>query len=148
MKNRLRNSAHCTTRAHCLVCRAKTPAGEAWRLSVAKVFEDVEGADWQCPEGFSWGLAERPAPAPAQAAEPREKVRANVKERYEALKAALADGKAAGLPNVAEIAELLRVTDAALALHGARLGPCWQKRQRERVLRSYDLQRLRRRESA
>jgi len=46
-------SPHCHREAHCGTCR-NLEGGRAWRQQIAERFV-VEGVDWPCPHGKSWG---------------------------------------------------------------------------------------------
>lgn len=46
-------SSICRGRSHCGLCRELSPDGEAFRESVAKVY-NVEGRDFACPHGLEW----------------------------------------------------------------------------------------------
>lgn len=70
MKLPFYESPVCASRAHCAACRNQSPAGQAWREQIAKLYQfDPHG---NCPHGIAWSITIDPAKplAPAVASQP------------------------------------------------------------------------------
>ena len=50
---------HCQSKAHCQICR-NHDGGRAWRKQILSIFKTEVGEDFECPEGFAWGISEPP----------------------------------------------------------------------------------------
>lgn len=53
MKPRFKDVLSCEKRAHCRLCRSIS-GGRSFRDSILALFPELEGTDFECPEGLPW----------------------------------------------------------------------------------------------
>jgi hypothetical protein len=130
------DSIHCTSEAHCKLCRGKH-LGRDLRASWSKKF-NIDKVDFDCPKGYEWDYKPRYRPA-LHVSDDGAKTEIPYNLRYDAIKKESLD-----INSSTEEWETIKVTikgtDLNIANHPEN-SPCWIRKQKLRVIEMYQIMR-------
>jgi hypothetical protein len=129
-------SIHCTSGAHCKLCRGKN-TGRDLRTSWAKKW-GISEIDFECPKGYEWDFKPKYRPA-LHVAEDGTKTEIPFDQRYDAIKKESLEATSIG-EEWETIKTTIKGTDLNIANHPENT-PCWVRKQKLRVIGMYQVMR-------
>ena len=128
-------SIHCTSGAHCKLCRGKN-LGKDLRTSWAKKW-GIDNVDFECPKGYEWDFKPRYRPA-LHVADNGVKTEIPYDLRYDAIKKEALE-PSSNTEEWETIKVTIKGTDLNIANHDN--SPCWIRKQKLRVIEMYQIMR-------